>query len=235
MFKKNKYDSIILSLNSMCEAELILGENVVLLQAHIYLYGKAANAGLAILVAKNIEEYWNAPQGSLRIRQNMYAVRFQISGYFFPDITPSIVYENTDVKNNYFRVEEFATGNISFVDGLGSNTGYFKLENLLNNSTTAAHEFGHTLGLPHPQYLDIRGQGAPSIMYPRGTLVDAPYQYNPAVPAGVVGGTMNPFHRVVTQRDIDDLNLGKLDFDINGKAMVGGFSSMWHEAQHPEK
>ncbi|MBS1737793.1 MAG: peptidase M10 [Bacteroidetes bacterium] len=215
----------------MCEAELILGENVVLLQAHIYLYGKAANAGLAILVAKNIEDYWNAPQGRASIGKNLFSVRFQMQGFFFPDITPSIIYQNTEVRNNYFRVEEFATGNISFVDGLGSNTGYFKLENLLNNSTTAAHEFGHTLGLDHPHDMDIRGQGAPSIMYPRGTLVDAQYQYDPAVPAGAVGGTMNPFHRIVTQADIDDLKLSKLDFDKNNVAKVGDFSSIWHEPQ----
>jgi len=28
------------------------------------------------------------------------------------------------------------------------NTGYFKLDNLLNNSTTAAHEYGHTKIVP---------------------------------------------------------------------------------------
>ncbi len=156
-----------------------------------------------------------------------------MEGFYFPEITPAFIYENTVPKNNYFRVEEFATGNISFVDGLGSNTGYFKLENLLNNSTTAAHEFGHTIGLDHPRDLDIRGQGAPSIMYPRGTLVDSQYQYDPSVPAGVVGGTMNPFHRIVTQKDINNLKLDRLEFDNNNRAKVGEFSSVWHDAQVP--
>lgn len=83
--------------------------------------------------------------------------------------------------------------NISFVDGLNSNTGYFLLDNLLNGSTTAAHEFGHTLGLDHPHNLDIRGKGVPGIMYPRGTIVDPPYQYDPNAAPGKPGGTMNPF------------------------------------------
>lgn len=217
----------------MCEAEIKKNELILVLQANVFLYGNTANPELGVLVAKNIEEHWNAPQGSVLIGNNSYSVHFQMQGFYFPEITPSIIYENTDPRNNYFRIEEFATGNISFVDGLGSNTGYFKLENLLNNSTTAAHEFGHTIGLDHPRDLDIRGQGAPSIMYPRGTLVDAQYQYDPSVPAGVVGGTMNPFHRIVTQMDIDNLKLNGLDFDKKNLAKVGEFSSVWHDAQVP--
>jgi len=116
-----------------------------------------------------------------------------------------------------------------FCDGINFNNGYFKRENLLNHSTTAAHEFGHTIGLDHPHNLDIRGKGTPGIMYPRGTLVDPQFQYYPDVAPGEKGGTLNPFTRKVLQTDIDDLHLDKLDFDKSGLAMVGGFTSMWHE------
>ena len=69
----------------------------------------------------------------------------------------------------------------------------------------------------------------PGIMYPRGTLVDAQYQYNPAGDAGDSsnGGTMHPKYRKVLTQDIALLKLHKLDFE-NGKAIIGEFSSIWH-------
>jgi hypothetical protein len=143
------------------------------------------------------------------------------------------VYENVDPRKNYFRVEEYASGNISFVDGINSNTGYFKLENLLNNSSTAAHEFGHTLGLDHPENIDIRGKGTPGIMYPRGTIVDPQFQYDPAVEPGLKGGTMNPYTRKVLREDIESLRLDRLEFNEKGMAIVGGFTSVWHDAHSP--
>lgn len=103
----------------------------------------------------------------------------------------------------------------------------------MNNSTTAAHEFGHTLGLDHPQVLDIRGSGTPGIMYPRGTLVDPRFQYDPAIAAGLKGGTLNPVTRKVQQQDVDLLHLDKLKFSQEGKAVVGGFTSVWHHKHLP--
>ena len=148
-------------------------------------------------------------------------------------LTPLIVYENTDPRNNYFRIEEYAWGNISFVDGINSNTGYFKLENLLNNSTTAAHEYGHTLGLDHPHDLDRRGKGVPGIMYPRGTLVDPQYQYDPRIQAGSKGGTLHPMYRKVLQEDIHKLKLHRLHFE-NDKAILGEFTNIWHPGHSQE-
>ena len=217
----------------MGEVELRLEEGLLIMQSVIYFYGNAANNELAYQVAKDIQDHWNEPKGIVSIRRKLYRVVFDIQGFHTPDLSPEIVFENADPRNNYFRIEAYAHGNISFVDGMGSNTGYFKLENLLNNSTTAAHEFGHTLGLDHPRELDIRGHGQPSIMYPRGTLVDPQFQYDPRVPAGQKGGTMNPFTRRVFQEDIEDLKLNRLHFGYNNKAVLGEFSSVWHEAQTP--
>jgi len=42
---------------------------------------------------------------------------------------------------------------------------------------------------------------------------------------------MNPFTRRVTRHDIDDLKLNRLSFDKNGFAVLGEFSSVWHDAQ----
>jgi hypothetical protein len=83
-----------------------------------------------------------------------------------PQLADIDIYQNLDPRNNYFRLEEFVRGNISFVDGLGCNSGYFKMENLYKGSTTAAHEYGHTLGPRSSRRPDLRGKGVPGIMYP---------------------------------------------------------------------
>ena len=199
------------------------------IHSHIITYGNVADPAITENIRDEIETMWNEPRGRIQIDDYSYQVVFKITASFQPHITAVEIYENIDPHNNYFRIEEFAHGNISFVDGLGCNSGYFKLENLYKGSTTAAHEYGHTIGLHHPTDLDIRGQGAPGIMYPRGTLVDAEYQYNPAARAGdnTNGGTMHPMHRKVRQEDIELLKLHKLNFE-NGKAIIGEFTSIWH-------
>lgn len=222
----------------MGEAELLPNNNLLIIHAVIIIYGEAANDDISFQIARDIENFWNEPEGKVALSENFfsrktYHVQFKMEGKFNPTLTPQIIFENTNPRNNYFRIEEYANGNISFVDGLNSNTGYFKLENLLNNSSTAAHEFGHTLGLDHPHHLDLRGQGIPGIMYPRGTWVDPPFQYYPEVAPGADGGTLNPFTRKVLQKDIDALHLNKLNFDENGFAIVGAFSSVWHHKHLP--
>ncbi|MBS1510239.1 MAG: peptidase M10 [Bacteroidetes bacterium] len=211
----------------MGEAEL--SGNRLIIHASIIIYGDAATASLAETIAGDIAHYWNEPEGTAEIHHHTYAVEFAVKGFYNPALTPVEVYENTNPRNNYFRIETEAHGNISSVDGLGSNTGYFKLDNLLHHSTTAAHEFGHTLGLDHPRMMDIRGEGQPGIMYPRGTIVDAVYQYDPAAKPHGPGGTINPHTRRVLQKDIDHLKLNKLRFNTAGFAVVGEFSSVWHE------
>ena len=217
----------------MGEAELQEEKNQLIIHAVIHFYGDAASNELSEMVASDIALHWNQADASIIIRRKLFKVHFDITGIFNNSLTPEIVFQNTDPRNNYFRIEEYAHGDISFVDGLGSNTGYFKLANLINNSTTAAHEFGHTLGLDHPQNLDIRGLGQPGIMYPRGTLVDPEFQYDPTVAAGLKGGTINPFKRKVSTHDIEDLRLEQLQFSNLGFAVVGNFSSIWHDKQLP--
>jgi len=198
-----------------------------LIYSHIVTYGGAATPEITEQIRDEIETMWNEPLSSLAIEGLTTRVVFKITSAFHPSITPIDIYQNLDPRNNYFRIEEFAHGNISFVDGLGCNSGYFKLENLYKGSTTAAHEFGHTLGLDHPKQLDIRGEGFPGIMYPRGTLVDPQYQYDPSKPAGVTGGTMHPIYRRVKQKDIEELKLTKISFKDN-KFILGEFTNIYH-------
>lgn len=211
----------------MGTAEVQISSPTIIICSHIITYGNAADAIITEQVRDEIETMWNEPQASIAFNHTYYLIRFSITAEHKPLIEPEEILANDDPRNNYFRIEEFAHGNISFVDGLGCNTGYFKLENLYKGSTTAAHEYGHTLGLKHPENMDLRGQGVPGIMYPRGTLVDPQFQYDPSKPAGTTGGTMHPIYRKVKQEDVALLKISKLDF-YNNMAVIGAFSSVWH-------
>src|SRR6476619_8456457 len=204
----------------MGEAEIQAQAGQLIIHAHLITYGNAATEALTGQIREEIETMWNEPQGMVFLKSLPLRVQFRVTAAYRPDLGELEVYQNTDPRNNYFRIEEFAHGNISFVDGIGSNSGYFKLENLYQGSTTAAHEFGHTLGLDHPNIMDLRGQGTPGIMYPRGTLVDPHFQYDPFIQAGFTGGTMHPMHRKVQPQDIENLKLHRLRY-VNGRAIVG--------------
>lgn len=205
----------------------------LLIASRIHLYGSAADPELAAAVAAAIDGHWNAPQAEVQLGNRTCRVVFQTEGFYLPDLEPETVWYNDDPANYYFRVEDFVLGDISFVDGIGSNTGYFKKANLLQTSTTAAHEFGHCLGLDHPSELDIRGGQQPGIMYPRGTICDPAFQYDPESRAGDKGGTLDPRHRQVMLADIQELRLHKLRFSSGGEAPLGGFSSIYHFPHSP--
>lgn len=211
----------------MGEVELYPRHKTIIIKSNIITYGNAADEKVTESIRDEIETMWNEPKGTINLKGILFSVNFRITASLREGIDIEEVYSNTDPRNNYFRIEEFALGNISFVDGLGCNSGYFKLENLYVGSTTAAHEYGHTLGLDHPSNLDYRGKGVPGIMYPRGTLVDPQFQYDPAKPAGVTGGTMHPMYRKVFPQDIAAMKLERLRFK-NEKAVVGAFSNVFH-------
>jgi hypothetical protein len=212
----------------MGELEIFESQHTITLSANIIIYGTAANDMLAKQIEEEIETMWNEVNGRVTVSNKAYRLWFVIKSYYFPNITARDIKENTNDKNNYIRIEEYCERNISFVDGAGSNTGYWLLENLYKGSTTAAHEFGHTIGLDHPENIDYRGKGKPGIMYARGTLVDPQFQYDPAIPAGETGGTMHPMYRKVRKEDIRQLNIEAMPFYDN-KALIGAYSNQYHQ------
>lgn len=219
----------------MGEAELITTNTnrEIIIRSVICIYGDAALPEIAQQIATDISLHWNEPRAEVEIKNKTYRVIFEIEGRFVPDIKPEDIWYNDNPLLNFFRIEEYVNGNISFVDGIGCNTGYFKLDNLLQTSTTAAHEYGHTIGLRHPNELDIRGMAQPGMMYPRGTICDPHFQYDPNAFPARPGGTLNPAHRKVTQEDIQNLRLHKLFFNHKNRGKIGEFSSVYHE-KHSE-
>jgi RHS repeat-associated protein len=212
----------------------------ITISAKMIFYGVAANSNLASQTAADIQNVWNAANGSVAIDGVTYSVVFNVTGEYrntegFINST-KFAFEkglNSDVRNNFVDVKEKVAGGVSNMIQ-GGNTGTFQLNNIDGaGTTTEAHEFGHSLGLwpgtadGHPANVDIRGQGQPGIMYPRGTLVDPQYQYNPNVQAGQTGGTLNPNLRQATQADIDALGLNKLKYDSNGNSQLGTNTSSW--------
>lgn len=213
----------------MGEAFLDRDKGVLVITSVFVLYGDAANPELAGTMAEEVADAWNEPAASIRIGSLRCQVQFVIEGRYSPGITAGTIHSNLDPRMNFFRVENLSRLNISFVDEINCNTGYFLYENLINKSTTAAHEYGHTLGLVHPGYLDLRGRGQPGIMYPRGTLVDPSFQWIPKAAAGEKGGTLNPRYRKVTEADIAALQLQRARFSRQDKAMVGYFTNLFHD------
>jgi hypothetical protein len=211
-------------------AEFFPDLNEVWIHSHIVTYGHAADPLITERIRHEIEWMWNEPALSMKADTQQRKFQFRITAHYRSDLTPLEVISNTDPLINFFRIEDKAPGNISFVDGIGCNTGYFLLDNLYEGSTTAAHEYGHTLGLRHPLDLDLRGKGRPGIMYPRGTIVDSEFQYNPGAAAGdnTQGGTMHPCHRRVKPEDLSQIRIGESDME-KGKWLIGDFSSVWHE------
>jgi hypothetical protein len=177
---------------------------IVKVKAKIYFYGKYAENDLCEKIIKEISDFWNAPQTEIDIEGKPYKVKFEVSQacVSIPQVT-ELMATNTLYAVNFVRIEDKNVSERSMMGfGLGDNSGHWIITDKLGESTTAAHEFGHAYGLPHPDQIDYRNTGLPPIMAPRGTIVDAVYQWNPLADAGAYGGTMMPAHRRVRTEEV---------------------------------
>lgn len=88
--------------------ELIIDKKskIITVYSNIILYGGGANKTLANNVAKDIESKWNEANGKVTINNVEYSVKFSVTGSYDNKIKEKDISKNTDIKNNYIRVEE---------------------------------------------------------------------------------------------------------------------------------
>ena len=97
----------------MGEAQLLPQKNLLLINAVIFIYGDAANDAIAKFIAADIAHFWNDANGMVAIKNKTFDVRFNMEGIWTKSLSPEMIHENTNPRNNYFRIEEYASGNIS--------------------------------------------------------------------------------------------------------------------------
>jgi len=200
---------------------------LVTISAKLIFYGNQATEELAQKIVDEIRDMYHEPKAFIFLDKEAYEVRMRIDYEIVSlDAVIELAFKNTNFRYNFIRLEAQNHVTRSFMGfGLGDNVGHWITSDNLGDSTTAAHEFGHALGLDHPHQIDFRGLGNPGIMAPRGTIVDAHLQWNPAVAAGEYGGTLKPFHRRVQAYEIEAIFEG-LEFDDNGYAEIGHLSNL---------
>ncbi len=201
VFKKTSYPLPSMAAIAHFDSQM----KTIQIQARLVFYGSEATSEAALPIVEEINRMYNEPKAEVKVGSESYRVFFVIEYTLLStNETVQFIAQNDDFQNNFIRLEKENIVTRSFMGfGLGDNVGHWIVSDQLGKSTTAAHEFGHGMGLDHPTRLDYRGSGSPPpIMAPRGTIVDARYQWEPAAKAGEKGGTMNPYHRRVTAEEI---------------------------------
>jgi hypothetical protein len=208
-------------------ATLNASKNQVGIFSKLLLYGSEANDETGTSIINEINRMYNEPEVSVPIGSQDAKVFFSVT-YELISIAEAVdlASTNQDFQNNFIRIEAKNVLTRSFMGfGLGDNSGHWLTSDQLGISTTAAHEFGHGLGLDHPPHNDYCGTNMPPpIMAPRGSLVDPQYQWSPLAKAGEFGGTMNPIYRKVTKEEIGMIIEG-LSFETTDTYYIGYLSN----------
>ena len=202
-------------------------KNQIVISSKLFLYGSEATREIGEAIIEEINSMYNEPQATTFINGQELKVVFDIQYEIVSSSEAlNLAAINSDFRNNFIRIENEKVVTRSFMGfGLGDNTGHWLTSDNLGQSTTAAHEFGHSLGLDHPANPDFRGSlTPPPIMAARGSLVDPHYQWSPLAKAGEYGGTMNPKYRKVSKDEIEMILEG-LSFEETDTYYVGYLSN----------
>ncbi len=180
---------------------------------HLVFYGGKATTELSNRIATGIAAQWNGAHGKVAIDGKSYKVNFKVTYETVSETDASkMASGNTDIKNNFIRVEN-GEGS-SFTQELGANSYYFNTDDDLGGSTTPAHEIGHGLGLDHTATGGQTKTDVPEIMEARGT------QVHPRWSKVGKSNDIDPNFRRVSKDEIGVIFKG-VTFDKKGIGKIG--------------
>ncbi len=185
--------------------EIVYNKNgVATVYAKIYFYGSKASSKLSQQIATGIASQWNGAHASINYRGKDYKVRFRITyETISTERAEQLIKENKSARNNLARVEsggKKSSFTLTSPNTGGGNSFWFNTKDDLAHTTTPAHEFGHGLGLEHPEEDLSNSTSRPHIMIPRQTLYGSKWSIQDENGKRVV----NPNSRRVTKENVDD-------------------------------
>ena len=92
----------------MGEVEIDHIHHTVMVRSHLITYGTEAKPDVTERIRHEIEWMWNEPGAQLFLDQQHYRLIFRITAEAKPDIRELDVLQNTDPRNNYFRIEKLS-------------------------------------------------------------------------------------------------------------------------------
>jgi len=186
---------------------------------HLIFYGGKANNTLSGKIATGVASQWNGAHGKVTINGVTYKVRFKVTYETVSEADARrMAASNTDIKNNFVRIEKVAPNFSSRTYGLGGNGVFFNTSDDIGGSTTPAHEIGHTLGLDHTNAAGQTRTSRPEIMEARFTQVHP--RWSKVGPSNDI----DPNFRRVSNREVQAVfgpNGANANFNAQGVGRIG--------------
>ncbi len=127
------------------------GKKSITVKSHLYLYG-LVDKGLAQKIAVEINQVWNEGHPQVLISNVRYDLIFKVTTSVSNLNEVRTLAEQSNPEFNFIRIISGPNSHItaSFIVG-HTNSGVWLKSDNLGVAKTSAHEYGHTLGLKHPE------------------------------------------------------------------------------------
>ena len=160
---------------SSAEISINVSQKIISIDVDINFYGNLGTSG-AKIAENEILKSWVLPKHQFPKNSNFpnYLLKINLITKILTDFqAKSLLAINNDFKQNFIRLELGDLKSESFILSNGNNGGVWYMGAGIGKTKTAAHEFGHILGLGHLTPNDQRGFGNTiSIMSTKLTEVD---------------------------------------------------------------